>query len=117
MTATGPSLQKAQAIFSSTTSGARSSAKKVIFLLTDGRSNRGVKPKIPADQLKGSGTEIYVLGKRFLNHFKLYVTFIICTNLFVNKFIKSIQNCLYIIILKYKLYRYIDMRLYNLADS
>ena len=66
MTATGPSLQRAQAIYSSTTSGARSSAKKVIFFLTDGRSNRGIKPKIPADQLKNSGARIFVMGKRFI---------------------------------------------------
>ncbi|XP_066919000.1 uncharacterized protein [Clytia hemisphaerica] len=57
-TATGPALQQAITLFQS----ARRSAKKVVFLLTDGKSNRGVKPSIPAAQLKNSGVDIFVLG-------------------------------------------------------
>ena len=67
MTATGPSLKRAQEIYSSATSGARSSAGKFIFFLTDGQSNENdnINPKDAADQLKQSGAEIYALGKIF----------------------------------------------------
>ena len=58
MTASGPSLERAQTLFRSS----RPNAKKVIFFLTDGRSNRGVAPHIPAGVLKKSGVEIFVLG-------------------------------------------------------
>ena len=63
LTATGTALQyvRNSLIFNSA-AGARSGAKKVVFVLTDGRSNRGVSPGIPARQLKRAGVIIFALG-------------------------------------------------------
>lgn len=62
-TATGTALQyvRNSVIFNSA-AGARSGAKKVVFVLTDGRSNRGITPAIPAKQLKATGVTIFALG-------------------------------------------------------
>jgi hypothetical protein len=48
--------------------GARSEATKVIYVLTDGKSNRGIKPGIPAGQLKRRRVIIYAMG--VTNHIK-----------------------------------------------
>lgn len=63
LTATGTALQyvRNSLIFNSA-AGARRGAKKVVFVLTDGRSNRGVSPGIPARQLKSAGVIIFALG-------------------------------------------------------
>ena len=63
MTATGPTLQyvRNSLIFNSA-AGARSGAKKAIFVLTDGHFNFGIDPAIPAGQLKHSGVIIFTLG-------------------------------------------------------
>ncbi|WP_411027229.1 VWA domain-containing protein, partial [Salmonella sp. s54925] len=42
--------------------GARSNAKKAVFVLTDGRSNRGVNPSIPAKSLRRRGVTIFAVG-------------------------------------------------------
>ena len=34
----------------------------MVFVLTDGRSNRGISPGIPAGQLKNAGVIIYAMG-------------------------------------------------------
>ena len=70
LTATAPSLNRARSLYQSSSSGARPSAKKVVFFLTDGRSNRGGNPNTPAAQLKAIGAQIYVLGKA--STFKLF---------------------------------------------
>ena len=63
MTATGTTLQyvRKSLIFNSA-AGARSGAKKVVFVLTDGKSNRGIAPRIPAEQLRTSGVTMFALG-------------------------------------------------------
>ena len=63
MTATGTTLQyvRESLIFNSA-AGARSGAKKVVFVLTDGKSNRGIAPRIPAEQLRTSGVTMFALG-------------------------------------------------------
>ena len=63
MTATGPALQyvRSSLIFNAA-AGARSGVKKVVFVLTDGKSNRGISPGIPAGQLRRSGVIIFALG-------------------------------------------------------
>ncbi len=48
-------------IFNST-AGARSGAKKVIFVITDGRSNHGVNPAIPAGKLKANRVVMFAFG-------------------------------------------------------
>ena len=45
-----------------TAAGARSGAKKVVFVLTDGKSNQGVNPSTPVTQLKASGVTMFALG-------------------------------------------------------
>ena len=62
-TATGTALQyvRNNLIFNSG-AGARSGAKKVVFVLTDGRSNRGIAPATPARQLKTGGVTMFALG-------------------------------------------------------
>ncbi|CAB4022752.1 Hypothetical predicted protein, partial [Paramuricea clavata] len=62
-TSTGSALEyvKNNLLFSPA-AGARSEAMKVIYLLTDGKSNRGVKPGIPAGQLKQRQVIIYAMG-------------------------------------------------------
>jgi hypothetical protein len=63
MTATGTALQYVRnSLIFKAAAGARSGAKKVVFVLTDGRSNRGVTPKIPAGQLKSAGVIMFALG-------------------------------------------------------
>ena len=58
-TATGSALQRAIQIFN----GSRKNGRKVIFLLTDGESNIGITPKIPANILKNKmGIDMFVLG-------------------------------------------------------
>jgi hypothetical protein len=63
MTATGTSLQyvRNNLIFNAA-AGARNGVKKVIYVLTDGRSNRGISPGIPAGQLKSAGVTIFAMG-------------------------------------------------------
>ena len=62
-TATGTALQYVRnSLIFNTAAGARSGAKKVVFVLTDGKSNRGVSPSVPAGQLKTSGVTMYALG-------------------------------------------------------
>jgi uncharacterized protein YegL len=62
-TATGSALQfvKNSLLFNSA-AGARSDATKVIYVLTDGKSNVGVKPGIPAGQLKQRRVVIFAMG-------------------------------------------------------
>ncbi|CAB4022546.1 tyrosinase-like isoform X2 [Paramuricea clavata] len=63
LTATGSALQyvKNRLLFNRA-AGARSEATKVIYVLTDGKSNLGVKPSIPAVQLKRRRVIIYAMG-------------------------------------------------------
>ena len=63
MTATGTALEyvRNSLIFDSF-AGARSVAKKVVFVLTDGHSNQGITPATPARQLRASGAIIFALG-------------------------------------------------------
>ncbi|CAB3984903.1 tyrosinase-like isoform X2 [Paramuricea clavata] len=63
MTATGTALQYVRnSLIFNAAAGARSGAKKVVFVLTDSKSNRGVTPGIPAGQLKSAGVIIFALG-------------------------------------------------------
>ncbi len=63
MTATGTALQYVRnRLLFSTAAGARSGAKKVVFVLTDGRSNRGIRPGIPAGQLKRLRVAMFAMG-------------------------------------------------------
>jgi hypothetical protein len=63
MTATGTALQYVRnSLIFNAAAGARSGAEKRVFVLTDGRSNRGVTPKIPAGQLKSAGVIMFALG-------------------------------------------------------
>ena len=46
-----------------TNAGARQGTKKIIFVITDGRSNLGIAPGIPAGELKkNSNVSIVALG-------------------------------------------------------
>lgn len=62
-TATGPALRyvRNNLIFSAA-AGARNGAKKVVFVLTDGKSNIGIKPYIPAAQLRARRVIMFALG-------------------------------------------------------
>ena len=63
MTATGTALQYVRnSLIFNAAAGARSGVKKVIYVLTDGRSNRGISPGIPAGQLKSAGVTIFAMG-------------------------------------------------------
>jgi hypothetical protein len=62
-TATGTALQYVKnSVISNSAIGARTGAKKVIFVVTDGQSNRGDDPAIPAAELKSRGVIIFALG-------------------------------------------------------
>uniref|UniRef100_UPI00397EAB7D vWA domain-containing protein n=1 Tax=Salmonella sp. s54925 TaxID=3159674 RepID=UPI00397EAB7D len=63
MTATGNALEfvRTSLIFNQA-AGARKNVPKIIFVLTDGFSNRGVSPSVPATSLKNSEVSIFVMG-------------------------------------------------------
>lgn len=62
-TATGTTLQYVRnSLIFNLAAGARSGAKKVVFVLTDGKSNRGIAPATPAGQLKSRGVTVFALG-------------------------------------------------------
>lgn len=64
-TATGPALDIAHNYVFSRYYGARPSSDgvpRVLVLMTDGKSNVGVSPEIPAAALKASGVSIFVIG-------------------------------------------------------
>lgn len=63
MTATGKALKYVQnRLIFNQTAGARKNVAKVILVLTDGFSNRGVTPSDPATSLKNSEVTIFVVG-------------------------------------------------------
>ena len=62
-TATGPALEYCRDNIFQTSNGMRSNSKRQILVLTDGHSNRGIKPGIVATQLHDQmGIDIYALG-------------------------------------------------------
>ncbi|XP_065067352.1 uncharacterized protein LOC135692930 [Rhopilema esculentum] len=63
-TATGNALQKGIELYQDPNSGARPNAKRIVFVITDGNTNVGVKPKIPADQLRAAPlkAKVFALG-------------------------------------------------------
>lgn len=62
-TDTHAALVKAMQLFEDRTAGGRLDAdKKIVFLVTDGRSNSPSDTKAKAKELKESGVEIYVVG-------------------------------------------------------
>ena len=64
-TAIGPALATAEEGVFRTGAGARPLSQgipRVLILMTDGKSNVGVSPEIPADRLKASGVNIFVIG-------------------------------------------------------
>ena len=63
MTATGTALQFVlNNLMFNEAAGARADAKKILITITDGRSNRGVKPNIPAAQLRTRGVVSFAIG-------------------------------------------------------
>lgn len=65
LTATGPALHYVlNNLIMSHSTGARSNAKKVVFVLTDGYSNTGSprNPSIPAGKLKARGVQVHIMG-------------------------------------------------------
>lgn len=63
MTATGKALEYVySSLLWQQSAGARDDAAKVVFVLTDGYSNRGVKPSIPATKLKNKEAVVFVVG-------------------------------------------------------
>ncbi|XP_013410013.1 collagen alpha-1(XXI) chain-like [Lingula anatina] len=58
-TATGPALSKAKTELQV---NGRSGNVKLVWLITDGYSNSGGNPKIPADQLRAMGATVCVMG-------------------------------------------------------
>ena len=62
-TATGPALEYCRDNIFQTRNGMRSNSKRQILVLTDGKSNKGIKPGIVATQLHDQmGVDIYALG-------------------------------------------------------
>ncbi|XP_013401017.1 von Willebrand factor A domain-containing protein 2-like [Lingula anatina] len=58
-TATGPALQLAKTELDIK---GRPGNVRVVWVITDGKSNSGVKPKIPADDLRANGVMVCVVG-------------------------------------------------------
>ncbi|XP_013421493.1 uncharacterized protein LOC106181593 isoform X2 [Lingula anatina] len=58
-TATGPALQLAKTEMNAKS---RPGNVRVVWVITDGKSNSGVKPKIPADDLRANGVTVCVVG-------------------------------------------------------
>ena len=46
------------------TSGSRKNAKRLVFVITDGFTNLGIKPKVPANELRAPplNAKIFVIG-------------------------------------------------------
>ncbi|XP_077982893.1 matrilin-3-like [Glandiceps talaboti] len=61
-THTGRALNLARTNAFTNAAGSRSNAHKVLFLITDGRSNGGLSVTAAANALKDTGVEIYALG-------------------------------------------------------
>ena len=63
-TATGNALQKGIELYQDPNSGARPNARRIVFVITDGNTNVGVNPKIPADQLRAAPlkAKVFALG-------------------------------------------------------
>ena len=62
-TATGLALQAANKLFKDAKSGARQGTKRVVFVLTDGKSNLGVRPYKAAKALElTTKASIYAFG-------------------------------------------------------
>ena len=62
-TATGAALEYVRnyLVFNAA-AGARNDAKKIVIVITDGKSNHGVSPITPAAQLRSRGVINYVIG-------------------------------------------------------
>ena len=67
LTATGKALQTAKQLYSSSSSGARKKATRIVLVITDGRTTVGIKPKEPANQLRAPplSAKTYALGIGF----------------------------------------------------
>jgi uncharacterized protein YegL len=109
-TSTGNALEfvRAQLIFNAK-AGARENVKKIIFVITDGRSNLGIDPNIPARKLKDhDNVTIVALGvTNKINQTELLTIASSSSNVFhlkdfaaLKNLTQSLQNGMEIIIIK-----------------